>query len=135
MLKKLTLLALAAMLMPAAHAYNARELLEDCQAAEAFYTQSKATDPYQSMRSARCIAYVAGFADGYGVSDYLAEKIGLQLNAFCLPRDPDLSFRLTRAVVIHLERIPPNSQASTATLVAGALAKAFPCTESLDPKK
>ena len=59
----------------------------------------------------------------------------MKLNAFCLPNDPDLSMRLVRAVVIHVERVPPNTTMSTATLVAGALAKAFPCPEVLEPKK
>ena len=49
------------------------------------------------------------------------------------PNDPDLSMRLVRAVTIHVERVPPNTTMSTATLVAGALAKAFPCTEA--PKR
>jgi hypothetical protein len=98
-------------------------------------TPSKSSDPFKSIRSARCIAYVAGFADGYAVSNYLAEQVSVKLNAFCLPNDPDLSMRLVRAVTIHVERVPPNTTMSTATLVAGALAKAFPCTEALESKK
>ncbi len=110
-----------------AHAYTGSELKEDCQAAEEYFAEKKSGDPYQSIKSARCISYVAGFADSYAVSEYLAGKIGVGLNAFCLPKDPDLTRRLVRAVAIHVERVPPNSTASTATLVAGALAKAFPC--------
>ena len=126
---------IAALFATAAHAYTGKELREDCQAADEFFAQKKATDPYQSVKSARCLSYVAGFADGYSVSDFLAEKVGVKLNAFCLPNDPDLSMRLVRAVLIHVERVPPNTTVSTATLVAGAFAKAFPCADSLEPKK
>ena len=118
-----------------AHAYEARELLEDCRAAERFYAGEKTGgDTLAALRSGRCIAYVAGFADGYAVSDYLTEKIGVRLNAFCLPQDRELSRRLVRAVVIHVERVPPETTMSTANLVAGALAKAFPCPEPAPEK-
>jgi hypothetical protein len=126
---------LAAFLASSVHAYTGQELRDDCQAADEFFAQKKTTDPYQSVKSARCLSYVAGFADGYSVSDFLAEKVGVKLNAFCLPNDPDLSMRLVRAVVIHVERVPLNTTVSTATLVAGALAKAFPCADSLESKK
>ncbi len=130
---------IAALLTPLfatqAHAYSGDEMRGDCQAAAEFYEQKKNSDPFQSIRSARCIAYVAGFADGYAVSDYLADKVGVKLNAFCLPNEGDLSFRLVRAVLAHLEHQPPNSTASTAMLVANALAKSFPCADSLEPKK
>jgi len=126
---------IAALFVTSAHAYTGNELREDCQAADEFFAQKKTTDPYQSVKSARCLSYVAGFADGYSVSDFLAEKVGVKLNAFCLPNDPDLSMRLVRAVLIHVERVPPNTTVSTATLVAGAFAKAFPCADSLEPKK
>lgn len=132
---KRLLLPLILMLAGSAHAYTAGELLEDCRAAEQLYAGEKNSDPYHSLRSGRCIAYVAGFADGYAVGDYLADKVGVQLNAICLPNDPDLSQRLVRAVVIHTERMPPQSTVSTATVVAGALAKAFPCSDPLVPKK
>lgn len=115
------------------HAYSGKELLEDCQAADAFYAERKGADPYQSVRGARCLAYVAGFADGYGVGDYLADKVGVRLNAICLPTDGDLSYRLVRAVLAHLDKQPPTSGASTATLVAGALAKVFPCEPQQPP--
>jgi hypothetical protein len=126
---------IAALFASQADAYSTTELRGDCQIAEEMYAGQKSSDPYQSIRSARCIAYVAGFADSYAISDYLAEKVGVKLNAFCLPNDPDLSMRLVRAVAIHAERVPPNTTVSTATLVAGALAKAFPCSDSLEPKK
>ena len=119
----------------AAHAYTPDELREDCRAADDFYAGKKTTDPYASLRSARCISYVAGFADGYAVSDYLAEQVGFRLNAFCLPNDPDLTPRLVRAVLARLEILPPKSTGSTATLVTSALANAFACPESLEPKK
>ncbi|MCL2525010.1 MAG: hypothetical protein FWF20_09370 [Betaproteobacteria bacterium] len=136
-MKRRCLLALCctALSAPAAHAYTAGELLEDCRAAESIYAGEKSGDPLVAVRGGRCIAYVAGFADGYAVSDYLADKVGIRLNAFCLPRDDELSARLVRAVVIHVERVPPNTTMSTATLVAGALAKAFPCPETLEGRK
>ncbi|MDP3539287.1 MAG: Rap1a/Tai family immunity protein [Azonexus sp.] len=126
---------LAALFATQAHAYTGDEMRGDCLAAEDFYALKKNSDPFQSIRSARCIAYVAGFADGYAVSDYLAEKVGVKLNAFCLPNESDLSPRLVRSVLAHLDRTPPNSTLSTAMLVASALAKSFPCAETLEPKK
>ncbi|WP_234087614.1 Rap1a/Tai family immunity protein [Azonexus sp. R2A61] len=129
------LILCSALLAGSAHAYTAQELLEDCRQAERMYGGEKNSDPIFAMRSGRCISYVAGFADGYAVSDYLAGKIGMKINAFCLPNDDDLSMRLVRAVVIHVERVPPSTTATTATLVAGALAKAFPCPDSLESKK
>lgn len=128
-------LLLASLLATQAHAYSAQELREDCQAAESFYGEKKSTDPYQSVMSARCVGYLAGFADGYAISDYLAEKVGVKLNAFCPPTEGNLSARLVRAVLGHLDRQPPNSTTNTAMLVASALAKTFPCTDSLEPKK
>jgi len=126
---------IAALLSTQVHAYSNQELREDCQAAESFYGEKKSTDPYQSVMSARCIGYLAGFADGYAISDYLAETVGVKLNAFCLPTDGNLSARLVRAVLGHLDRQPPNVTTSTAMLVASALAKTFPCADSLEPKK
>ncbi len=119
-----------------AQAYTIKELRDDCLAAEAFYAQTNSNDIYQAVKSGRCIAYLAGFADGFAVSDYLADKVGVNLNAFCLPKDDkNLSSRLVRAVLAQLDRQPPNADGSTAMLVAGALAKAFPCTDSLESKK
>ncbi|MFZ2267810.1 MAG: Rap1a/Tai family immunity protein [Azonexus sp.] len=133
MKKLLCLLVLCA--SASAHAYSINELREDCQVADDFYAQKKSTDPYQSVRSARCISYVAGFADGYAVGDYLADKVGLKLNAICLPNEPDLTPRLVRAVLAHLEHMPPKPGGNTAMLVASALAKSFSCPDSLEPKK
>ena len=129
------LILCAALFAGHAHAYTAQEMLEDCRSAERLQAGERGNDPYVAMRANRCIAYVAGFADGYAVSDFLAEKVGVRLNAFCLPNTPDLSLRLVRAVVIHVDRVPPETSTSTATLVAGALSKAFPCPEVLEPKK
>lgn len=125
----------AALFATQAFAYSNQELREDCQAAESFFADAKSADPYQSVRSARCIGYVAGFADSYAISDYLAEKVGVKLNAYCLPTDGNLTARLVHAVLGHLDRQPRNSTASTAMTVAGALANTFPCTDSLEPKK
>lgn len=132
---KILFVILAALLASHAHAYTGDELRGDCLAAEELYAGQKSSDPIQAIRSARCIAYVAGFADSYAVSDYLAEKVGVKLNAFCLPNEGDLSPRLVRSVLAHLDRQPPKSTASTAMLVAGALAKSFPCADSLESKK
>ena len=118
-----------------AHAYTTEELLGDCQAAEETYAGKKNSDPFHAIRSARCIAYVAGFADGYAVSDHLAESVGVKLNALCLPKTPDLSYRLVRSLLAHLDRLPPNPGGSTASLVAAALSRTFACTEPLEPKK
>ncbi|HEX6735533.1 MAG TPA: Rap1a/Tai family immunity protein [Azonexus sp.] len=131
---KAALFLLAALGTGPALAYSSAELRGDCQAADALYQEQKSGDPHEAIRSARCIAYVAGFADGYAVSDYLAEKVGVRLNAFCLPKDDNLSPRLVRAVLGQLERLPPNDN-STATIVAGALARTFPCPDSLEPRK
>ena len=95
------LILCAALFAGHAHAYTAQEMLEDCRSAERLQAGERGNDPYVAMRANRCIAYVAGFADGYAVSDFLAEKVGVRLNAFCLPNTPDLSLRLVRAVVIH----------------------------------
>lgn len=122
-------------LATSAQAYTPDELREDCRAADDFFAGKKTTDPYASLRSSRCISYVAGFADGYAVSDYLAGQLGFKLNAFCLPNDPDLTPRLVRAVLARLEILPPKSTGSTAMLVTSALSNAFTCPESLEPKK
>jgi hypothetical protein len=126
---------IACLFAVSAHAYTADELRADCLAAEDFYSEKKSSDPYQSIRGARCMAYIAGFADAFAVSDYLAEKVGIRLNAFCLPADNDMPYRMVRAVLAHLDKQPPKTQTSTATLVAGALSKSFPCGDQLEPKK
>ena len=125
---KTWLFLLGTLLSLDALAYSAAELREDCLAAEEVQMQKKNSDPLHAIRAARCISYVAGFADGYGVGDYLADKVGVQLGAICLPKDDaNLAPRLVRSVLAHLDRQPPNISASTATLVASALAKTFPC--------
>jgi len=126
---------LLALFATTAHAYSGKELRDDCLAAEEFYAQKKASDLYQSVKVARCVSYLAGFADSYSISDYLADKVGVKLNAYCLPDESDLSPRLVRSVLAHLDRQPPNTPASTAMLVAGALANSFPCADPLEPKK
>jgi hypothetical protein len=133
-MKKLFCLCLL-LLSASAHAYTAQELRDDCLAAEDFYNREKSTDVYHSVKVARCVSYLAGFADGYGIGDYLADKVGVGINAFCLPREPDLSRRLVRSVLAHLDHLPPETSASTSMIVASALAKTFPCADSLEPKK
>ncbi len=114
-----------------AHAYDGSELLTDCQAADAIYQGDKGKDPQQQIRSTRCIAYVSGVADGYAVGEHLAKSVGLGLGAFCLPADDEIQRRLVGAVVRHLERLPAATRQAgqPGPLVAGALAKAFPCSE------
>jgi hypothetical protein len=132
---KWLLLCAMALSLPV-HAYSSQELREDCLAAEsAFAANAASPAAYQSARGARCIGYLEGFADGYAVSDHLAESVGVKLNALCLPKSPDLSYRLVRSLLAHLERLPPNPQGSTASLVAAALSRTFACTELLEPKK
>lgn len=127
---------LATLLTLPAHAYTSQELREDCQAAESAYATGAASpETYQSARGARCIGYLEGFADGYAVSDHLAESVGIKLNALCLPKAPDLSYRLVRSVLAHFDRLPPNLAGSTASLVAAALSRTFACSELLEPKK
>ena len=132
---KFAIALVAASLSLSAQAYTGEELHGDCLAADDVYLGKVSVDPYQSIRSTRCMSYISGFADGYAVSDYLAEKVGVSLNAICLPKDKDLPYRMVRAVLSHLEHLPPNPPASTATLVAAALSKTFPCTDQLEPKK
>ncbi|PKO89459.1 MAG: hypothetical protein CVU18_03915 [Betaproteobacteria bacterium HGW-Betaproteobacteria-12] len=123
------LLLLAVLASGPALAYTGDELRGDCQAADAQYRNELRDDPATTVRATRCLAYVAGFADGYAVSRHLADKVGVGLNAFCLPQDDNLPARLVRAVLAHFERLPPNSDSGTATLVAGALSRAFPCPD------
>ena len=122
-------IVLAALLTGPALAYTGDELRADCQAADAQYRNELRDDPAATVRATRCLGYVAGFADGYAVSNHLADKVGVRLNAFCLPPDENLPPRLVRAVLSHLERQPANSTSGTATLVAGALSRAFPCPD------
>lgn len=126
---------IAALFSLHAQAYNAEELRGDCLAAEEVHTGKSEASREQSVRGARCVGYVSGFVDGYAVSDYLAEKVGVSLNAICIPGKKDLPYRLVLSVLVHLENLPPNSPSSTATLVAAALAKTFPCTDQLEPMK
>lgn len=127
-LKSLCLLALFA--CASAQAYDIKQLDSDCRAQELHIGDERpAVDVPTQAKTASCLAYIRGVVDGYTIGETLAGKIGVRLNAFCLPNDSELDFRLTRAVVIQLERLPPRSTVSPATLVAGALAKAFPCPE------
>ena len=129
---KLLVLLVAIFTVPA-HAYSGKELRADCLAAESNLAASP--DPDQTSRGARCLGYLEGFVDGYAISDHLAETVGVKLNAFCLPKSRDLTSRLVRSVLAHLDRQPPNPEGSTATLVAAALSRTFPCTELLEPGK
>ena len=65
------------LLAGSAQAYTIPELRTDCQAAEPIVNGERVTDPGESLKGARCIAYLAGFADSYAVSDYLASKVGI----------------------------------------------------------
>ncbi|QLQ26077.1 MAG: hypothetical protein HZT41_15580 [Dechloromonas sp.] len=130
------LVLIVALFAVPAHAYSGKELREDCLAAEGAFAASAASpNAYQSPRGARCLGYLEGFVDGYAVSDHLAESVGVTLNAFCLPKSADLSYRLVRSVLAYLDRQPPNPESSTATLVAAALSRTFPCAEPLEPRR
>ncbi|MDD2883666.1 MAG: Rap1a/Tai family immunity protein [Dechloromonas sp.] len=130
MIKPALLLATLLTCLPA-HAYEGAELLADCQAADALYQGEKNSAPQHAIRSTRCIAYISGIADGYAIGHHLAKSVGVGLGAFCLPDDSEIQRRLVGAVLRHLERLPNSalSQGQPGPLVAGALAKAFPCTE------
>jgi len=130
------LIVLFALFALPAHAYSGKELREDCLAAEGSFA-SGATSPnaYQSPKGARCLGYLEGFVDGYAVSDRLAESVGVKLNAFCLPKSADLSYRLVRSVLAYLDRQPPNPEGGTAAIVAAALSRTFPCGEPLEPRR
>jgi hypothetical protein len=124
-LRLLCCLAFLSFAGPAA-AYTAGELRGDCEAAETMLT-GQTGDPYRTLRGTRCLAYVSGVVDGYGIGNYLADKVGVSLNAFCLPAGDDHTLRLLRAVLAQLARQLPDSSAPTGALTAAALAKAFPC--------
>ncbi len=127
---------LAALVAAPAHAYTANELLSDCQAAEAIYAGDRAASPWGSAKATRCVAYIEGFVDSYVVTRHLADSVGVKLDAFCLPEPGrDLQFRMVRAVLAQFDRLPPNPDNTTATIVASALSRAFPCTESLERRK
>ncbi len=132
---KYALCLLVALIAGPAAAYSGTELRDDCQAADALYHDPNAGDPATAARGARCLGYVAGFADGYAVSDYLADKVGIRLNAFCLPPDDNLPQRLVRAVLGQFDRVPAKSDGGTASIVAAALARSFPCADALEPRK
>ncbi|MDR2839123.1 MAG: hypothetical protein LBV49_11260 [Azonexus sp.] len=129
----LAVLAAASITTPAAFAYSGNELRADCQAADTLHNDPNYSDPALVASSARCLGYVMGFADGYAISDYLAEKVGVRLAAFCLPKDENLPHRLIRAVLSQFDRLPPKSDGSPATLTAAALARSFPC--AIEPDK
>ena len=130
------LVLIVALFAVPAHAYSGKELRADCLAAEGAFAASAASpNAYQSPRGARCLGYLEGFVDGYAVSDHLAESVGVTLKAFCLPKSADLSYRLVRSVLAYLDRQPPNPESSTATLVAAALSRTFPCAEPLEPRR
>lgn len=127
-MKKL-LFILLTVIAGSAQAYTSNALFEDCQLAESEFSSAGSESPKHSLQGERCISYIDGFADGYTVGNFLAEKVGVKLNAFCLPKTTDLTLRMVRAVVIHIGHAPPGSTASSSTLVAGALAKTFPCAD------
>ena len=130
------LVLIVALFAVPAHAYSGKELRADCLAAEGAFAASAASpNAYQSPRGARCLGYLEGFVDGYAVSDHLAESVGVTLNAFCLPKSADLSYRLVRSVLAYLDRQPPNPEGGPAAIVAAALSRTFPCGEPLEPRR
>ncbi len=127
-MKKLLFIVLT-VIAGSAQAYTSNALFEDCQRAESEFSSAGNESPRHSPQGERCINYIDGFADGYTVGNFLADKVGVKLNAFCLPKTTDLTLRMVRAVVIHIGHAPPGSTASSSTLVAGALTKTFPCSD------
>jgi len=117
-----------------AQADQANELREDCRIAESMLTQQGSLTPYDSLRGTRCISYLAGFADGYAVADYLGGKVGLQLGAFCPPKDENLAPRMVRSLLAQFDRMPPQVRQGTAEIAAAAFARSFPCNEKLETK-
>lgn len=117
-----------------AQAYQADELREDCRIAEGMLARQGNLTPYDSLRGTRCISYLAGFADGYAVADYLGGKVGLQLGAFCLPKEENLAPRMVRALLAQFDRMPPQVRQGTAEIAAAALARSFSCNEKLETK-
>jgi hypothetical protein len=128
------LIVAAATALPA-HAYTAAELRRDCSAAEDLFNAGKSPLAEGPTGPARCVGYVQGFVDGFAVGEYLADSVGVKLNAICPPEGQDATRRLVRSVVAHLERQPPDTRATSASLVGGALSRAFPCSGSLEPRK
>jgi hypothetical protein len=127
---------LAFLIAVPAHAYTAGELLSDCQAAETVFAGDRAASPWGSPKAARCVAYLEGFVDSYVVTRHLADSVGVKLDAFCLPEpERDLQFRMVRAVLAQFDRLPPKPDNTPATIVASALSRAFPCSESLERRK
>lgn len=126
------LIGLLCSLPLAAQAYTGPELQEDCLAAETLLTGQKSTDIFHSVKSSRCLTYLEGFLDGYGVAERLGNRVGIRLNAFCAPREAEERVRLVRAVLAYLDRQPPFPAGSTipAAQVAGAaFSTAFACKE------
>lgn len=126
------LLASLCALPLAVQAYSGPELQEDCLAAEQLLTGQKSTDIFHSVKSSRCLTYLDGFLDGYGIGDRLADKVGVRLNAFCAPRGQEDRIRLVRAVLAYLDRQPPfpkDSEIGAVQVVGAAFSKAFACKE------
>ena len=115
-----------------AQAYSGPELQEDCLAAETLLAGQKSTDVFHSVKSSRCLNYLEGFLDGYGVAERLGERVGVRLNAFCAPRGAEERIRLVRAVLAYLDRQPPfpsGSAIPAAQVAWAAFSKAFSCKE------
>ncbi|MEY2632055.1 MAG: hypothetical protein RIR00_709 [Pseudomonadota bacterium] len=119
---------------PAAQAHSVRELLDDCRTA-LLWLAADNRPRSGNEQGGRCVAYVNGFADGYRIGEYLADKVGVSLNALCLPQGPDASGRMVRALVSHLHLLPGDTDTPPQTLVAGAFAKAFSCEPPAAPGK
>lgn len=113
-----------------AQAYTGPELQEDCLAAESSLMGQKSMDVFYSVKSSRCLNYLEGFLDGYGVGEHLAGRIGVGIRAFCAPREERA--RLVRAVLAYLDKqppFPPDSTVSAGNVVAAAFARAFECKD------
>jgi hypothetical protein len=119
----------------ASAAYSAQDLHADCKRAEAFLADEKKLDLLDTLAGTRCLAYLQGFADGYGISEVLARRVGIEFAAFCLPQDIDMQ-RLVRAVLLYLSRnpLPPETLAVVPAdqVTIAALSRAFACASADD---
>lgn len=110
------------------HAYDGRDLQRDCEAAETLFAQPTAGNPYETLRAARCFSYLTGLVDGYALGDYMADRIGVSLNALCLPTGDDAPRLMIKALLSYARQQAPGGSLPTHLLAAGAMVKHFSCS-------
>ena len=124
-IKKLCTLCLALCFSQTVFAstYTAQRLYADCLEAEKMLS----TKTTESIESTRCISYLEGVADGYGVADYLATRIGIDIGAFCPPESPNRQLSLVRSLLSYLEKTPNKQNTDIKNLVPLAFSQSYPC--------